>query len=331
VVWANAHAEKLFEFDVAANVRCRIAQWQACDPLLDLLTELQRRPAGTARTADFEITDPSGAKRSYRVTARNHAATSPGATDSGLRGVVAVMQDISSQREIGRRHAEFVSAVSHEMKTPLSGIKAYVELLADPDVTDEKLREEFLAVINSQADRLQRLIDNLLNLARIESGVVKVHKESASLNELLKDVLDVVRPAAEQKRIELRADLSPMYLGALVDRDQISQAAINLLSNAIKYTPEGGTVTLRSRILDDRVQFDVEDTGVGISAEDCTRVFQKFYRVKSHSDMAPGTGLGLALAKSIVEEVHGGSLTLKSEVGRGSTFSVTLAAAGAMR
>jgi two-component system phosphate regulon sensor histidine kinase PhoR len=186
-------------------------------------------------------------------------------------------------------------------------------------------------VINSQADRLQRLIDNLLNLARIESGVVKVKKECSSLNELLKDVLDVVRPAAEQKRIELRADLSPMYLGALVDRDQISQAAINLLSNAIKYTPEGGGVTLRSRVLDDRLQFDVEDTGVGISPEDCQRVFEKFYRVKSHSEMAPGTGLGLALAKSIVEEVHGGALTLRSEVGRGSTFTVTLASAGVMK
>src|SRR5206468_272498 len=148
-------------------------------------------------------------------------------------------------------------------------------------------------------------------------------KEPASLNELLKEVLDVVRPAAEQKRIELRADLSPMYLGALVDRDQISQAAINLLSNAIKYTPDGGTVTLRSRTLDNQVQFDVEDTGVGISPEDCTRVFHKFYRVRSHSGMAPGTGLGLALARSIVEEVHGGALSLKSEVGRGSTFTVT--------
>ncbi len=338
VVWANAAAEKALDFDVAAGIRCRIAQWsgllgKGCQPLLDVVADLQRRKPMSVRTCELEFSGPTGPKGNFRVTARNYAASlaGPGDTDAGPRGVVAVFQDISDQREAGRQRAEFVSAVSHEMKTPLTGIKAYVELLADGDVTDQALREEFLGVINSQADRLQRLIENLLNLARIESGVVKVNKEPASLNELLKDALDVLRPAAEQKQIELRADLSPMYLGALVDRDQMSQAAINLLSNAIKYTPEGGTVTLRSRTLDDRVQFDVEDTGVGISAEDCHRVFQKFYRVKSHSGMAPGSGLGLALVKSIVEEVHGGSLTLRSEVGRGSTFTITLPAAGTIR
>jgi two-component system phosphate regulon sensor histidine kinase PhoR len=287
----------------------------------------------TARTCELEFAEPSGMQRNFRGMARNYAAspTKTSDSDGAPRGVVAVFQDITPQRETGRQHAEFVSAVSHEVKTPLASIKAYVELLADGDVTDQATREEFLGVINSQAERLQRLIDNLLNLARIESGVVKVNKECSSLNELLKDVLDVVRPAAEQKRIDLRADLSPMYLAALVDRDQMSQAAINLLSNAIKYTPEGGTVTLRSRIVDDRVQFDVEDSGVGISPEDSERVFQKFYRVNSHTGMAPGTGLGLPLARSIVEEVHGGTLALRSEVGRGSTFTVTLPAAGTIR
>ncbi len=335
VVWANAAAEEALDLDVAAGVRCRVAQWDAApakglQPLVDLVVDLQRRKPMTARTCELELAAASTEPRYFRVTARNYAASPsvPGDAESSLRGVVAVFQDISDQRELGRQHAEFVSAVSHEMKTPLAGIKAYVELLADGDVTDQALREEFLGVINSQADRLHRLIDNLLNLARIESGVVKVHKEAASLNELLKDAMDVLRPSAEQKRIELRADLSPMYLGALVDRDQISQAAINLLSNAVKYTPEGGAVILRSRSVDDRVQFDVEDTGVGIAAEDSERVFHKFYRVKTHSGMAPGTGLGLALAKSIVEEVHGGALTLRSQLGRGSTFTVTLPAAG---
>ncbi len=335
VVWANAAAEKLLDIDVAAGRACRVAQWDAApvkglQPLVDLVTDLQRRKPMTARTCELELPNPPGEPRCFHVTARNYSASpaAHGDAEHALRGVVAVFQDVSDQREAGRQHAEFVSAVSHEMKTPLAGIKAYVELLADEDVTDQALREEFLGVINSQADRLQRLIDNLLNLARIESGVVQVHKESCSLNELLKNAMDVLRPAAEQKQTELRADLSPMYLKALVDRDQMLQAAINLLSNAVKYTPEGGTVTLRSRSVDDRVQFDVEDTGVGIAPEDCEKVFDKFYRVKCHSGMAPGTGLGLALAKSIVEEVHGGALTLRSQLGRGSTFTVTLPASG---
>jgi two-component system phosphate regulon sensor histidine kinase PhoR len=214
------------------------------------------------------------------------------------------------------------------MKTPLAGIKAYVELLVDGDAEDEETQEEFLNVINGQANRLQRLVDNMLNLARIEAGVVNVNKQTLSLNELLEEALNVVQPAAEAKQIELARDLSPMYLGVLADRDMLLQSAINLLSNAVKYTREGGRVTMRSRLEDDRVRFDVQDTGVGLSQEDCQRVFDKFYRVRKDKDMASGTGLGLPLAKHIVEDVHGGRLTVESTLGEGSTFAVTMPGAG---
>jgi two-component system phosphate regulon sensor histidine kinase PhoR len=213
------------------------------------------------------------------------------------------------------------------MKTPLAGIKAYVELLADGDAEDEATREEFLNVITGQADRLQRLIDNLLNLARIEAGVVQVSKKPRSLNELLEEAVNIVRPSADAKHIELAADLSPMYLGVLADRDMLLQAAINLLSNAIKYTPQQGRVTVRSRLEEDHVRFEVQDTGVGLGPEDCQRVFEKFYRVKKNKDMASGTGLGLPLAKHIVEDVHGGRLTVESTLGQGSTFAVVLPSA----
>jgi two-component system phosphate regulon sensor histidine kinase PhoR len=327
----NAAAEKLLGIPHAAS-SLAVSQCLRNEPLRELLADTVRRKAPTERTCDVEFAEAHSRPRCYRVTARSYAVRSGTADREAMpNGVVAVFSDISAEREAGRRHAEFVSAVSHEMKAPLAGIKAYVELLADGDVTEEGLRDEFLGVINGQADRLQRLIDNLLNLARIESGVVQVNKECRSLNELLSEALDVVRPAAEAKHITLRADLSPMYLGAFIDRDQMSQAAINLLSNAVKYTPEHGIVTLRSRIIDDKVQFDVEDTGVGIAPADCPKIFQKFYRVRGHEGMAPGTGLGLPLAKSIVEEVHGGTLSVRSEAGRGSTFTVTLASAGTLR
>jgi two-component system phosphate regulon sensor histidine kinase PhoR len=237
---------------------------------------------------------------------------------------VAVLQDITAQKAIQKRNAEFVSAVSHEMKTPLTSIKAYVELLADGDAEDEATRDEFLGVITSQTARLQRLIDNLLNLARIEAGVVSVNKQARSLNELLEEAAEVVRPAAEAKRIMLQRDLSPMYLGVLADRDMLLQSAINLLSNAVKYTPDGGTVTLRSRMADGQAVFEVADTGVGLSPEDSEKVFEKFYRVKKDQNMASGTGLGLPLAKHIVEDVHGGRLTVESELGKGSTFRAAL-------
>jgi two-component system, OmpR family, phosphate regulon sensor histidine kinase PhoR len=238
-----------------------------------------------------------------------------------------VLRDISELKSGQKRYAEFVSAVSHEMKSPLSGIKAYVELLADCDATDSAHREEFLGVIDGQANRLQRLIDNLLNIARIEAGVVAVSKISVSLNELLSEALEIVRPAAEAKRIRLSSEFSPMYLGALADRDMLMQAAINLLSNAIKYTPDGGSVVLRSRMTHNEVEFEVDDTGVGLDKEDAVRVFEKFYRVKKDRGMAQGTGLGLPLAKHIVEDVHGGRITVESTPGAGSVFRVSLPAA----
>ncbi|MBI1903539.1 MAG: PAS domain S-box protein [Planctomycetia bacterium] len=302
-----------------------IASIIKCQQLLDLLNETQRRKGSATRSGEITLPDAEGHERCYRVSAAPLAASrAAGAEPSGPLGVVAVFRDVSAMKAAERRHAEFVSAVSHEMKTPLAGIKAYTEMLAEGEAEDEKTREEFLNVIQSQADRLQRLVDNLLNLARVESGVVKVNKQNLSLNALLEEAVNIVRPTAEEKGIDLSVELSPLYLSAYVDRDQMMQTAINLLSNAIKYTPQGGKVTIRSRNLEKQVQFDVEDTGVGLSPEDCQRVFDRFYRVQSTQEMASGTGLGLTLAKSIVEDVHGGCISVMSEVGKGSTFIVTL-------
>ncbi len=282
------------------------------------------------RADEIEIPDAEGRSRWYRAIALK-AARGGAENAAEPAGVVAVLRDIGDQRALQKRNAEFVSSVSHEMKTPLAGIKAYVELLADGDAEDEQTREEFLNVINGQTDRLQRLVDNLLNIARIEAGVVQVSKQPRSLNEILEESLRVVQPSAEAKGIHLSSELSPLYLGVLADRDLLLQAAINLLSNAVKYTPGGGRVVLRSRMADDQVRFEVQDTGVGLCEEDCRRVFEKFYRVQKDKQMASGTGLGLPLAKHIIEDVHGGRLTVESELGRGSTFIATLPVAGQMR
>lgn len=327
---ANPSAKKLLGIDLAATEKRMLSQLVRCEKLIALVNDTRRRKVRTSRTEELELEGPEGDKRWYAVTAtsipaQGEANATPG--EESNDGVVAVLRDISTQKVIQRHNAEFVSAASHEMKTPLAGIKAYVELLADGDAEDEETREEFLKVINSQADRLQRLIDNLLNLARIEAGVVKVNKQSQPLNEILVEAAGVVQPAAENKQIELVQDISPLYLGVHVDRDMMLQAAINLLSNAVKYTPPGGKVTLRSRSVIDQVQFEVEDTGVGLSEEDCTKVFSKFYRVEKNKNMAPGTGLGLPLAKHIVEDVHSGRLTVTSQLDVGSTFTITLPSA----
>jgi len=323
IVWANQAARKLFTLEIDENSPLPAARQLSCAALVDLLGETLKRQSTVHRTTEVDVAVAGGESCWYRVSCRALFSEGEDRTPE-LNGAVLVLADIRSERGIQKRHAEFVSAASHEMKTPLAGIRAYVELLLDGEAEDEATREEFLTVIDTQSDRLQRLIENLLNLARIEAGVEKVDKQNHSLNELLESVCSVVQPSVEQKEITLAADLSPMYLGVLADRDMLMQSAINLLSNAIKYTESGGKVTLRSRMEENAAVFEVEDTGVGLTDEDCAKVFEKFYRVKKDQKMAPGTGLGLPLAKHIVEDVHGGRLTVSSRLGVGSIFRISL-------
>lgn len=334
VILANSPATKLLHLPATAE-HPALEQLARCEELVSLLTETRKRRCNNSRTAEVKLDDDAGRQHWYRISCRTLAddigpnggtrASSKAGSDLVVnQGAVAVLTDITHEKAIQKRNAEFVSSVSHEMKTPLASVRAYVELLADGDAEDEATREDFLGVIHSQTERLQRLIDNLLNLSRIEAGVVAVSKAPRSLNELLDEAVNLLQPAAAHKRMELVTDLSPLYLGVLADRDTLLQAAINLVSNALKYTPEGGRVTVRSRLADESVVFEVQDTGVGLTAEDKQKVFEKFYRVKKDQQMAAGTGLGLPLVKHIVEDVHSGRIEVDSEPGQGSTFRVIL-------
>lgn len=322
IVWSNEPARILFELNPASESPLKLPDSVHCKPLVELLVDARRRKVGSHRSGEVEMTDRAGQQRWFRVVCR--ALSESGGEQLGQHGALAVLTEISQEKGIQKRHAEFVAAAAHELKTPLASIRAYVELLQDEELEDQDTTEEFWKVIETQVERLQRLIDNLLNLARIEAGVVKVDKQHLSLNEVLEQAFNIIQPTAEQKPIEFIRDLSPMYLGVLGDRDMILQSAINLLSNAVKYTPTNGQVTLRSRMDDGAAMFEVEDTGVGLSPEDCQKVFEKFYRVKKDQQMAPGTGLGLPLAKHIVEDVHGGAMAVTSQLGVGSVFRVTL-------
>jgi two-component system phosphate regulon sensor histidine kinase PhoR len=324
ILFANRAAERLLGIDASSPEKRVISHLNRCDKLMALIKDAQRRKLSTIRSEDLEIDEPDGSRRWYNASVTSLLSTGAGERVGEPDGVVAVLRDMSAMKQIQKHNAEFVSNASHEMKAPLAGIRAYVELLADGDAEDEETREEFLHVINSQTDRLQRLVENLLNLARIEAGVVEVHKHPQALNEILVEAFNVTQPSAQNKGIELNQQLSELYLGVRVDRDLMLQCAINLLSNAVKYTAPGGRVTLRSRLSGDMVQFEVEDSGVGLSAEDCEKVFEKFYRVDKDKNMAAGTGLGLPLAKYIVEDVHGGRLSVKSQPDVGSTFLVNL-------
>ncbi|MEX2216457.1 MAG: ATP-binding protein [Phycisphaeraceae bacterium] len=241
-------------------------------------------------------------------------------------GVVTVLRNVTRERQIADMKSDFVSSVSHELRTPLSSIKAYVEMLVDGEAHDEQTRLEFYNIIQGETNRLSRLIDNILNISRIESGVVRASREQVSLPTLMREAIDVMLPQARSKGIELKDLSAPGYFHVFADKDMIYQATLNLVSNAIKYTPEGGTVTVKIRAdeLARGVEVSVADTGVGIPPDDVPRLFAKFYRVDNHKRMAQGTGLGLNLVKQIIETVHGGKVSVSSELGKGSTFTYTL-------
>ena len=218
--------------------------------------------------------------------------------------------------------SEFVSKASHELRTPLSSMRAYVEMLVDGEAQDEETRQEFYGIIQAETDRLARLVDNMLNISRIEAGIFEVERDMVDVQELVERAVQTIEPQARSRGQALHTEIAP--IGAIVegDADMLQQVVLNLLSNAVKYTPEGGriTVSVDSDTLTRSVHVAVSDTGLGISPRDAEQVFEKFYRVENYKRVAKGTGLGLNLCRHIIERVHRGQIGLESTLGMGSRF-----------
>ena len=282
-----------------------------------LITETRLRSTATLqRTAEIELNGDDGETVAYRAKATNVFGE-----NGQFLGLVTTLSDIRDERLAKTRHAEFVSAVSHEMKTPMASIKAFVEMLMDGDITDEDEQLELYGFIDAQIDRLTRMVNSILNLARIESGVIKIQREDCELNEQLQKALDVIRPVAEEKNIRVIPELSELYMPVHIDPELFGQAMINLLSNAVKYTPNGGEVRFRSRMDEDNAIIEVRDTGMGIPDGSLPHIFDRFYRVPENNKAAAGTGLGLSLVHYIITDVHGGSISVESKVDVGTCFS----------
>jgi len=246
-------------------------------------------------------------------------------------GVVAVLHDITREKEISKMKNDFVNHVSHELKTPLASISAYSEMLSDGEADDEETRKEFYSVIQSQAKRLNRLIEDILNISRIESGLIKVEKRPVSLTILIEEQLQMIKSYAEEKNIEIIGQKPIVFDQVYVDKDMMSQVIVNLLSNAVKYTPSGGSINIETEVdeIAALARVSITDTGVGIPESEVEHVFDKFYRVSANEAQAKGTGLGLNLVKQIVEKVHNGRVFVTSQVGTGSTFGFELPLAAA--
>jgi two-component system phosphate regulon sensor histidine kinase PhoR len=328
---ANRAAASILDFDQAPSRRRPVDQVVTDPSLVKQIKDMREvRDPSLRRHFEHRLLD-NGREAIFNVTlsclhqAGAHGEPS-GETHAPDTSVVTILRDITREKEISRMKSEFVSSVSHELRTPLASIKAYIEMLVDGEAADEDTRAEFYSIIQGETNRLSRLIDNILNISRIESGIVKVHRERIGVLAIVREAVDIMHPQAQGKRIRLIDESSGFDCHVMMDRDMILQSLLNLLGNAIKYTPEGGQVRVgferheASRSL--RVW--VADTGVGIPGEDVPHLFEKFYRVGDHTNLAKGTGLGLNLVQHVIETVHGGEIKVESAVGQGSTFTFTL-------
>jgi PAS domain S-box-containing protein len=227
-------------------------------------------------------------------------------------------------RELDRLKDEFIALVSHELRTPLTSIHGYLELLLDGGAGDlSEDQQRFLTVVERNSKRLMQLVGDLLFMAQVEAGKLALELEEVELRELVGECLEAARPIADDRGIELVAEVeeTPSMLG---DRSRLTQVLDNLISNALKFTPRSGRVSVRVSLAGDDVLVEVEDTGVGIPADEQERLFERFFRSSKASEQAiPGTGLGLTIAKAIVER-HEGSITIESTEGVGTTVRVRL-------
>lgn len=234
------------------------------------------------------------------------------------------VRDITQQLLAEDMRNQFVFTATHELRTPLTNIKAYAETLAVEEGIDVEQQKQFCNIINEEATRLTRFVDELLNISQMEVGSLALHRHETDFQLLIDDVVRHVQPELAQKQIQFSAELPAKWPRMHVDKDKLNSALINLLGNAVKYTPEGGTVTLEVEIQDSTLAIHVEDTGIGINEEEQGRVFEKFFRSQDERVRAlTGNGLGLAFTHEVAR-LHGGRLSLASEIDKGSRFTLTL-------
>lgn len=269
---------------------------------------------------ELEIHHPDG--RVFPIL----ASGAPLRNDLGhIAGAVVAFQDIARLREVDRMKDEFVSIVSHELRTPLTSIRGSVQLVLDEaqSVPDPEHRMLLQIALNN-CERLVRIINDILDVSKIESGNMTLRRKAANVADLIRQSVDVVTPPARTANVTLDVSVPANIKPVMVDPDRIVQALVNLLSNAVKFAPAGSTVTIGAEANVDFVTVTVADQGEGIARENLDRLFRKFQQVDSSSSRRKGgTGLGLAITKALVEQ-HGGRITVDSELNKGTRFAVTI-------
>lgn len=283
--------------------------------------ELASVAAGTGKPrASIEVERAGSSPAILRLTAR-----SIGREDR--LGAIVTIEDMTQQRLADRMRDSFVAQATHELRTPLTNIRLYVEQVIDEGDEDPTARAKAMNVINTEARRLERIVGDMLSVSEMEAGSLSLRRGDVRLDQLFGDLREDYQAQSEDKGVALKFELPPKVGVINADRDKLTLALHNLVGNALKYTERGGSVTVQV-ICDEGggLIVEVDDTGMGIDEEELDKIFEKFYRsTDDRVKHVSGTGLGLSLAREVVR-LHGGDITVRSELNKGSTFTLTLPA-----
>ena len=314
----NATAERWFGLDEGHSIDKPLTDCIDEPRLLHLIQEASEQERGDLPSVDIEI-KRQGSWQPLILQANSARVMHQ---TEGLIGIVTILRDITQQKEIDRMKTELVSMVAHELRSPLTSISGFSELLLDPDLEREQANE-YISIILNESSRLGELINKFLDISRIESGRIQPQKSQVDLVEVVSMVVGNNSYLATQKNIKVLVDEidNPVYIWA--DNGMIEQIVLNLFSNAIKYSPDNTQIILNFKSENSHVEIQVVDQGFGIPEHDLENIFKKFYRVSDNEKLQDikGSGLGLSLVKQLVE-IHDGQISVHSIVGEGSTFSV---------
>jgi two-component system phosphate regulon sensor histidine kinase PhoR len=315
IMLANPAAEGMFGIDAAEVVgkdHLEVTHHFQLDEALDQVL----------RTGQPEVLEIRRARPGEQILEARLAPAGDGAGEP--RGVLLVIRDATRSRKLEQMRTEFVANVTHELRTPLTSIRGFAETLLEGALEDPETARHFVTIIKRESDQLGNLIEDLLDLSRIESGKWKMHKEPVQLHALATDTVGRLASKAKDLGVDLRIAIPDDLPPVPGDPARLAQVLLNLVDNALKYTHAGGSVTVSTADAGPFVSVRVADTGTGIPKADLPRIFERFYRVdKARSRATGGTGLGLSIVKHIVD-AHGGTINVVSDVGQGAVFTFTL-------
>ncbi len=243
--------------------------------------------------------------------------------DVNLLTILAAQAAVAIENARLFQQSDLLSEVVHELRTPLTSIRGYSKMLLLGEGIDQEKKLEFAEIIHREAVRLGQMINDFLDLARLESGRTHMAQDPVNMSEVISQTLTILQPQAAERQISIALQVPETLPTLIGDPDRLKQVMVNLVSNAVKYNREGGRVDIEAKVGEDELNVAVRDTGRGIAEEDLPHIFEKFYRVDDSEQQVKGTGLGLAITRHIVE-VHGGTISVQSVKGQGSTFSFTL-------